>query len=214
MIHIVIEGARCLLHDGGIGVGGFLFVGVDLAVVFGIEGAMLGVEVAGRHGEDETVFLAFETGGVVAAVGIDHAFGEGAGVDEFGEGCGEMAVLFIELALGAENDAHIAKGGGFRVRACGVAGKFWLVGGGGSLGGRSCFRIGSVLRVAWKRRGSESRSRCEQSGGGQSQAGDDGKTRIETVSHAESSPRVARRKLARQSPLWRGFPTFFFMLLP
>jgi hypothetical protein len=25
---------------------------------------------------------------------------------------------------------------------------------------------------------------------------------------------VARRKLARQSPLWRGFPTFFFMLLP
>jgi hypothetical protein len=25
---------------------------------------------------------------------------------------------------------------------------------------------------------------------------------------------VARRELARQSPLWKGFPTFFFMLLP
>src|SRR5580692_9657006 len=62
-----------LLDDGRIGVGGFFFVGVDFAVVFGVERAMLGVEVAGRHHEDEAVLLALETGGVVAAMGVDHA---------------------------------------------------------------------------------------------------------------------------------------------
>jgi hypothetical protein len=75
---------KVLLHDGGISVGGLFFVGVDLAVVFGIEGAMLGVEMVGGHSEDEAVFLALESDGVVAAMGIDHALGERAGVDELG----------------------------------------------------------------------------------------------------------------------------------
>ena len=88
---------------------------------------MLGVKMIGRHGEDETVFRAFETDGVVAAVGIDHALGEGAGVDEFGQGSGEMAILFLELVLGAENDAHVGEGGRFGVGAGRVAGEFWLV---------------------------------------------------------------------------------------
>ena len=54
----------------GILVGGFFFVGVDFAVVFGVEGAVVGVEVLWGHGEDEAVFFAFEAGSVVATVGI------------------------------------------------------------------------------------------------------------------------------------------------
>src|SRR5579863_7890904 len=91
-----------LFHNWGIRVGGFVFFGVDFAVVFGVEGAVFGVEVLRGHGEDEAVFFAFEAGGVVAAVGIDHAVGEGAGVDEFGEGGGEVSVLLFEAVLGAE----------------------------------------------------------------------------------------------------------------
>ena len=96
---------------------------------------MLGVEVLGSHGEDETVFLAFEAGGVISAVGVDHAFGEGAGVHQFGERGGEVVVLFLEAMLCAEDNAHVGEGGGFRVRAGRVAGKFWLIGCGRSLGG-------------------------------------------------------------------------------
>jgi hypothetical protein len=39
-----------LFYDWGLVVGGLFFVGVDFAVVFGIEGAVLGVKMLGRHG--------------------------------------------------------------------------------------------------------------------------------------------------------------------
>src|SRR2546427_3135442 len=67
---------ECLLDDRRLVVGWLLFVSVDFAIVFGVEGAMLGIELLGSHGEDVAAFLAFEAGGVVSALGIDHALGE------------------------------------------------------------------------------------------------------------------------------------------
>src|SRR5579863_8837129 len=104
-------------HYGRVRVGGLFFVGVDFAVVFGVEGAMLGVELLGRHGEDVAVIFAFETGGVVSAIGIDHALGEGAGVDKIRERFGEVAVLLLKLVLGADDDAHVAEGCRFGIGA-------------------------------------------------------------------------------------------------
>src|SRR5271169_3863223 len=100
---------RKLLHNRRFGVGGFFFVGVDFAVVFGVEGAVLGVELFGGHGEDEAVFLALESGSVITAVGVDHAFGERAGVYEFSQRRGVVAVLLVELALGTEDDANVGE---------------------------------------------------------------------------------------------------------
>ena len=65
-----------LLHHRRIGVSGFFFVAMDFAIIFGIERAMLGIEVLRAHGEDETVFHAFESGGVISALRVDHAFRE------------------------------------------------------------------------------------------------------------------------------------------
>ena len=86
---------------------------MDLSVVLGVEGAVLRVELFGRHGESEAIFLALEADGVIAAIGIDHALGERAGVDEFRERRGEAVILFVELALSAQDRAHVAQGGGF-----------------------------------------------------------------------------------------------------
>src|ERR1039458_2503494 len=97
-------------------------------------------------------------------------------MDELGEGGGEAAVLFLEPVLGAENHTHVGESGSFGVRAGGVAGKFWLIGGGGGLGG-------------------ESRSRREQSRGGQCETDDDGRNGI--ISHLNLL-REWRQELARQ----------------
>src|SRR5258706_8972829 len=132
-----LDGTTRSLYDRGIGVCGFFFVGVDFAIVFGVEGAVLGIELFGGHGENEAVFLAFKAGGVVAAVGIDHALGERAGADEFGERSGEVAVLLVELALGAENDAHVGESGGLRAGAGGVPWGVRLVRGGRGANGGS-----------------------------------------------------------------------------
>ena len=51
-------------------------VAVNLAVIFGIEGAVLGVEVLRSHGQDEAIFLSLKARGVIAAVRVDHALGE------------------------------------------------------------------------------------------------------------------------------------------
>src|SRR5438445_2688478 len=75
------------------------------------------------------------SGGVVSALGIDHALGEGAGVNQFGQGCRVVVILLVELLLCPDYDAHVGKSGGFGVGACGVALELWLVGGRGSLGG-------------------------------------------------------------------------------
>ena len=158
---------------------------------------MLGVELFWRHGEDEAVVLAFESGGVVAAVGIDHALGEGAGVDEFGERRGVVVVLLVELALGAENDAHVGEGGEFGVRAGGVAGEFLLVGGGGSLcrGRESCANrveaMSARLAITAKR-----------------------VNFLLMLNSPLGRESLARRELSRQSPLQNGYLPFFFMLLP
>ena len=71
-------------------------------------------------------FLPLKPSGIVAAVGVDHALGERSGVDEFGQRCGEVAVLLIEVVLGAENDAHVGERRGLGVRTSGVSGEFWL----------------------------------------------------------------------------------------
>jgi len=185
--------SRGLLHDGRTGVGGFFFVGMDFAVIFGVEGAVFGVEMLGRHGEDEAVFLAAEAGAVVATVGIDHAFGEGSGVDELGERRGKVAVLLLEVVLGAEDDAHVAEGGRFGIGAGGISGELWLVGRDRSLGGES--------------------RRREHGGRREYEAGDDGKKTSEIIPHAESSPRAAQQELSRGFALQKGSSTFFFMLL-
>src|SRR5580658_2898856 len=107
---------------------------MNFAVVFGVEGAVLGVDLFGRHGEDKAVFLALEVGGVVAAVGVDHALGERSGVDEFGERSGKVVVLLVELVLGADYDPHVGQSGRFGIGAGGVSVEFRLVGrSGGSL---------------------------------------------------------------------------------
>src|SRR5260370_15186941 len=102
-----------LLHHWRFAVGGLFFVGVDLSVVLGVEGAVLRVELFGRHGESEAIFLALEADGVIAAIGIDHTLGERAGVDQFRERRGEVAILLVELSLGTHDSTHVAHGGGF-----------------------------------------------------------------------------------------------------
>jgi hypothetical protein len=71
--HALVRG---LLHHRRIGVGGFLFVAMDFAIIFGIEGAMLGIEVLRAQGEDEAVVPAYESGGVISALRVDHALRE------------------------------------------------------------------------------------------------------------------------------------------
>ncbi len=99
---------------------------------------MLRVQMVRRHRENEAVFLTFEAGGIVSAVRIDHAFGEGSGVDQFGQCDGEVIVLFFEAVLGAQDDAHVGEGSGFGVGAGGIAGEFGLVGGGWGGSGGLC----------------------------------------------------------------------------
>lgn len=102
---------------------------MNLSVVFGVEGTVLGVHIFWSHGEDVAVFLAFEVCGVVSALGVDHARGERSGVHEVSESSGEVVVLFIELALGTDDDAHVSEGRGFGVGAGRIAGELGFVGG-------------------------------------------------------------------------------------
>jgi hypothetical protein len=159
--------------DWRFGVGGFFFVGVDFAVILSVERPVLGVELLGRHRQDEAVFLALEAGGVVAAVGIDHALGEGAGVHEFGERSGEVVVLLVELVLGPDHDPHVGEGRGFGIRARGVAAKLRLIGCSRSLGHGG-------------RRGGGWRFLCEQSRSGDAEGRSCGKKTKGNFSHAES----------------------------
>src|ERR1700723_1843512 len=65
---------------------------------------------------------------------------------EFDERDGEVAVLLVEAALGTDYNPHVGEGAGLRVRARGIAGKFWLVrrtlrrGGGGWVLSPQCAR--------------------------------------------------------------------------
>ena len=88
---------------------------------------MLGVETLRRHRQDEAVFLAFEAGGIVTAVGVNHALGEGAGVDQFVQGSGEVAVLLLKAVLGAEYDAHVGESFRLGIGASGVSGEFRFI---------------------------------------------------------------------------------------
>lgn len=115
------------LHDWRVRVGGFGFVGVDLAIVFGVERAVLGIETLGSHGEDKVVFLALEACCVVPAIGIHHPLVEVSGVNQLGERCGVVAVVFVEQHLGAYYDPRVSKCGEFGVRAGGIAAVLGLV---------------------------------------------------------------------------------------
>ena len=101
---------------------------MDFAVVFGVKGSVLGVHIFRSHGEDVAVFLSLEACAVVAAVGVDHALGEGAEVHEFRERGGEVPVLLVEQALGAEDHSHVAERGCIGVGAGRIAGELGLVG--------------------------------------------------------------------------------------
>jgi len=90
----------------------FFFVGLDFAVIFGVEGAMLGVKLLGHHDENVADFFSPGINGVVAAIRIDHALGKGTGVDQVGERGGEVVVLLVELALGADYDSACRRGSG------------------------------------------------------------------------------------------------------
>src|ERR1700733_12397386 len=182
-------------HDWGIRVGGFFFVGVDFAVVFGVEGAVCSIDLFGRHGEDEAVLLAFESGSVIAAVRIDHALGERSGMYEFGQRGGEAIILLMEPAVGADVHAHVGEGGRFGVRASGVAGKFWLIGAGRSLSG-----------LSRSHRRESRRDECE--------SGDNCEYASERFSHSESSPEIGRQEFRLPGRLSEGVSAFFFMLLP
>src|ERR1700683_187344 len=162
-------------NDWGFCVGGVFFVGVNFAVVFGVEGAGLGVGLLRRYGPEEAVFLSFEAGGVIAAVQVDHAFGKRSGVNQFGERRGEVVVLLVELVLGADHDSHIGKGCGLGIRAGGVAAKFRLIG------------WGRGLRRRGRRSGGRRLLR-EEGGGCDGRAGDYGKKTGDILFHAESSP--------------------------
>jgi len=122
------DAAENSLHYRRVGVGGFVFVGVDFAVVFGVEGAMLSVLMLRRHAKDKAIFLAFEADGIVAAVRIDHAFGERAGVNQFGERSSVVVILLLEAVLGADHDAHVGERGSFGIGAGRVAGELRLIG--------------------------------------------------------------------------------------
>ncbi|SPE34304.1 hypothetical protein SBA2_890006 [Acidobacteriia bacterium SbA2] len=111
-----------LLQGRRIFIGGLGLVGVDLAVVFGVKRTVLGVQILRGHGEDVAVLRAFEACRVVSAVGVDHTLGEGSGVHEFCERGGEMIVLLVELALGADDDEHVADREVFGVGARGNVG--------------------------------------------------------------------------------------------
>ena len=105
---------------------------------------MLSVHIFRCHGQDVTILLAFETGGVIAAVGIHHALGERTGVHKFGQRRGIVAVLLVEQFLGANDNAHVGQCGGFGVGASGIASEFWCVSGTWALvcGGRGSCVLG------------------------------------------------------------------------
>ena len=104
---------------------------MNFAVIFCVKRTMLGVQILRRHGKGVAVFFAFEGCVVVSTVGVDHAFGEGSGVHQFGEGGGEVVVLLVELALGADDDAHVGERGGLGVGAGRIAVKLGRVNGSG-----------------------------------------------------------------------------------
>ena len=129
------------LDDWRIAVGDFAFVGMNLAVVFSVERAVLGVEIFRCHREREVVFLRPESDGVVAAFGVDHALRERSGMNQLGEGNGKVAVVLIEKHLSAHDDARVGERGRFGIRTGWIAVEFRGVT--GSLGSRGR----GVLRV-------------------------------------------------------------------
>ena len=182
-----------LLDHRRICVRGFVFLGVDFAIVFGVEGAVLRVLVLGRHRENEAVVLAFEVGGVIAAVGIDHAFGERSGVDEFRQSGGEVAVLFLKAMLGAQHDAHVSEGDSLGIGAGRITGELGLIRGSGSRG------------LGYPRSRGQSAERESD--------GDDSEKRMGTFCHADMSPRATRNAAPGFESATIHCETFF-MLLP
>src|ERR1700752_5539274 len=86
---------------------------MDFAVVFYVERSVLRVEIFRGHGEREIVFFRLETHGVVTALRVDHALGEGSAVNQLVERGSVVTVLFVEHYLSAHDDAHVAEGGSF-----------------------------------------------------------------------------------------------------
>src|ERR1700758_669819 len=103
---------------------------MDFAVVFYVKRSVLWVEILRRHGEREVVFFRLETHGVVAALRIDHALGEGSAVNQLVERGSVVTVLFVKHYLSAHDHAHVAEGGGFGIGTRRISVELGSVGGG------------------------------------------------------------------------------------
>ena len=114
--------------------GGLVVFDVEDAVFVGPEGAVLGIENFGRELQAELGLAAAEAHGVIALLGLGHALGEGAGMDQGRERGGVLRVLLEVHLLRVEQRTHVAEGQGFGIRARGIAGipgnvcGLWLAG--------------------------------------------------------------------------------------
>src|ERR1700675_4694122 len=88
-------------------VGGFLLIRMDHAIFVGIERAMFGVHLLGRQCQFVTIFAGMKTHGVVPTIGLGHAAGKGAGVNQVRQGRGIPDILFLVLLLSPNEGMHV-----------------------------------------------------------------------------------------------------------
>src|SRR5271169_111872 len=95
--------AVALLHHRRTLVSGFRFIRMHHSVLVGVERAMFEVQLLGRQRQFITILAGAKTHGVVAAVGLGHAAGKGAGVHQIRQGRGVLVILFVVLLLGPDD---------------------------------------------------------------------------------------------------------------
>src|ERR1700690_1176621 len=118
---------RRSLHHRRTLVGGFRLIRMDYAILAGIERAVFEVHLLGGERQFITIFTGVETHGVIPAIGLGHAAGEGTGVNQVRQGGGVLVILFVVLLLGADDGSHVTQGVGFGIRAGRIPLKLWLV---------------------------------------------------------------------------------------
>jgi hypothetical protein len=103
---------------------------------------MLSVELLRSQRELESFLMGSKAHAVIATFRVDHAFGEGAGVDQISKRSGEVAIFLFVLPLSTQNGAHVTEGARLGVGAGWIAREFGLING-LSADGRGCQEEGN-----------------------------------------------------------------------
>src|SRR5579863_1473543 len=97
------------------------------AILGGVERAMLTIHLLRSHRQFITVLAGVETYGVIPAIGLSHAFGKGAGVNQVRQASGVLVIFFVVLLLRPDDSAHVTQGVGFGLRTGRVSLELWLI---------------------------------------------------------------------------------------